>query len=157
MSPLLANPAAGVYGLVTEGALLSAESAQRQTYADTVEAVVIALSIYWLAHSYAEFTALRLEHGTGLKLTDLGRTMMRELFIVAGALVPLVTVLVWWAAGGPLTSAVEAAVWASAVMIVVVEAIVGVVAGLKGREFAAQLMMGAVLGFLVIALNFVLH
>jgi hypothetical protein len=42
-------------------------------------------------------------------------------------------------------------------MIVVVGAIAGVGAGLKGREFAGQLILGAILGFLVLALNFVLH
>ena len=154
---MVPNPAAGVYGLITVGALLSAESAQRQTYPDTVEGVVIALVVYWLAHSYAEFTALALTAGSGLKVRDRVRTMVGELTIVLGALVPLATVLVWWVAGGHLGSAVEAAVWASAVMIVVVEAVAGFEARLKGREFAVQMILGVVLCFLVLALNFVLH
>jgi hypothetical protein len=152
-----ANPAAGVYGLITVGALLSAESARHQTYPETVEAVAIALVIYWLAHSYSEFTAQRLAEGTRLEVRALVRMMGQELFIVVGALVPLAFVVVWWLAGGPLSGAVEAAVWASAVMIVVVEAIAGVGAGLEGREFGGQLILGAVLGFLVLAMNFVLH
>jgi predicted DNA repair protein MutK len=152
-----ANPAAGVYGLITVGALLSAESARRQTYPETVEGVLIALLIYWLAHSYSEFTAQRLAEGTAVKFGDLGRTMLRELFIVVGALVPLGTVVIWWIAGGRLTNAVEAAVWASAVMVVVVEAIAGVGAGLKGWEFVGQLALGVVIGLLILALNFVLH
>jgi hypothetical protein len=154
---MLANPAAGVYGLITVGALLSAESAKRQTYPETVEGVAIAIVIYWLAHSYAEYTAQRLTEGSALEAREFARTMLRELFIVVGALVPLATVLVWWVAGGPLTAAVEAAVWASAAVIVVIEALAGIGAGLKGREFVGQLLLGGVLGLLIIALNFVLH
>jgi hypothetical protein len=154
---MLANPAAGVYGLITVGALLSAESAKRQTYPETVEGVLIAILILWLAHSYSEYTAQRLTEGSRLEFRELGRTMLRELFIVAGAFVPLATVLVWWIAGGQLTVAVEAAVWASAIMVVLVEAFVGIGAGLKGREFAGQLAMGVFLGVLILALNFVLH
>jgi hypothetical protein len=154
---MLANPAAGVYGLITVAALLSAESAKRQTYPETVEGVLIAILIYWLAHSYSEYTAMRLTEGSRLEVRELGRTMVRELLIVAGAGVPLATVLLWWVAGGRLTVAVEAAVWVSAVMVVLVEALAAIGAGLRGRELASQLALGAVLGFLILALNFVLH
>jgi hypothetical protein len=53
---MLANPGAVVYGTVTVGAVLATESAQRETYASTLEGVLVALVLYWLAHSYAEFT-----------------------------------------------------------------------------------------------------
>ena len=44
-------------------ALLAAESARQETYPRTVGAVAITLILYWLAHSYSEFTGERLERG----------------------------------------------------------------------------------------------
>src|ERR1019366_2743617 len=45
-----------VYGTIAIGALLAAETAQSETYIETVGGVLIALVIYWLAHAYSEFT-----------------------------------------------------------------------------------------------------
>lgn len=154
---MLLNPGAAVYGLITVGALLAAESAQRQTYAETVEGVLVALLILWIAHSYSEFTARRLEDGVKLKLSDLAKTMGRQLSILSGAAVPLATVIVWWIAGGRLTTAITAAVWTAGGMILVVESVAAFGAHLEGKELAGQIVLGLVLGLLVAALNFVLH
>ena len=50
------NPAGLVYGTIAVGALLAAESARQETYTRTIIAVAIALILYWLSYSYAEFT-----------------------------------------------------------------------------------------------------
>ena len=70
------NLGAAIYGLITVGALLAAETAQSETYAETVVAVVITLLIYWLAHSYADLTSWRLEASESLRLKSLMQTMM---------------------------------------------------------------------------------
>jgi hypothetical protein len=152
-----ANPAGAVYGTITVGALLAAESAQRETYPRTLGAVVIALLLYWLAHSYASFAARRMLLGERLNIRGLAWTMAHELSILIGAAVPLVALLIWWAAGAKLTSGVDAAIWTSAAMIVILELAVGLRARLHGRELLAQAALGAVLGLLVIALKLVLH
>jgi len=54
-----ANPAGLIYGTIAVAALLAAESARRETYVETVGAVLITLLLYWLAHSYAGFTGER--------------------------------------------------------------------------------------------------
>jgi hypothetical protein len=152
-----ANPAAAVYGTITVGALLAAESAQHETYPRTLGAVVIALLLYWLAHSYASFAARRLRLGERLNIRGLAWTMAHELPILIGAAIPLVALLIWWAAGAKLTSGVNAAIWASAAMILIVELVAGLRARLLGRELFAQATLGALLGMLVIALKLVLH
>jgi hypothetical protein len=146
-----------VYGPITVGALLAAESAQRETYGETIGAVAIALLAYWLEHSYATYTSRRLREGKPLELAELGRTLARELSIVVGAAIPLVSLLAWWAAGGRLTSAVTAAVWTAAAVILVIEVLIGLRARLTGRDLVAQTALGATLGVLVIALRAVLH
>ena len=47
-----------VYGTITVAALLAAERAQRETYPETVGAVLIAIALLWVAHAYAEYTAV---------------------------------------------------------------------------------------------------
>ena len=146
-----------VYGTITVGALLAAESAQRETYGETVSAVAIALLIYWLAHSYAQLTAERLQTSRPLTLSTLVVTMAREVSILVGAAVPLLTLLICWATGTSLTSAVSAGIWTSAGMIVVIEVVTGVRARLSRRDLIAQIVLGAALGLLVIVLKVLLH
>jgi hypothetical protein len=152
-----ANPARVVYGAIAVSALLAAESAQRETYLTTVVAVVIGLVLYWIAHSYAEFAARRLTTPGKMTVEGILDTMQHELWLLAGAAVPLVPLLAWWAAGGFLQNAVSAAVWTSAAMIVVIEVVAALRAQLSGRELIGQIALGALLGLLVIALKLVLH
>jgi membrane protein YqaA with SNARE-associated domain len=154
---MLPNPRAVVFGVITIGALLAAESAQRETYLDTIGAVAVALLVYWLAHAYAEFTAHRLEHKQALTLSGFARTLARELMTIAGAALPLLALVLCWAAGARLTSAVNIALWTSAATILLVEVAAAVRAGLVGRALIAQTALGALLGVLVIVLKLLLH
>ncbi len=51
MPAMLPNTGGVLYGTITVGSLLGAESATRETYGRTVGAVAIALLLYWLVHS----------------------------------------------------------------------------------------------------------
>ena len=156
-APVPANPAGLVYGTIVVGALLAAESARRETYLRTVGAVLITLLLYWLAHSYAQFTAQRLrEHGR-FTFDSLARTSVHELSVLAGAAVPLVEVLIFWAVGARLNVAVTTAIWTSATAIVVIEVTIGIRAHLPRSELIRQTALGTVLGLLVIVLRLILH
>jgi hypothetical protein len=152
-----ANSARVVYGTIVVAALLAAESAQKETYVKTVLAVVIAILLYWLAHSYAESAARRMQTRSKLDAAELARSMRHEAPIIAGAAIPLVALLIWWAAGATLNSAVNAAIVTAAVMIVITELLAGVRAKVTGAELIMQTLIGAGLGCLVIALKLVLH
>jgi hypothetical protein len=154
---MLPNPGAVVYGMVAVGSLLAAESPKRETYAATVGAVEIALVAYSVAHAYSEFAEERLERSEGLSLRGFLRTMAEGLMIDVGAAIPLLLLLICWAAGVRLTIAVTAAIWTSIAMIVLVELLAGVRAHLSGRALLAQTAIGALFGLLVIALKLVLH
>jgi hypothetical protein len=156
-APMLVNPGAVVYGTITVGALLASESANRETYADTVAAVALAMLVYWLAHAYTEFAEQRFAHRQPLTLDGLARSLVHEVTVIAGAAIPLVALLTCWVAGVGLTSAVTAALWTTAAMIVVEEVVVGVRAKLSTRALMAQTAAGALFGLLVIALKLVLH
>jgi hypothetical protein len=154
---MLPNTGGVLYGTITVGALLAAESADRETYARTVGAVAIAMLLYWLVHAYSSFAEHRVEQGLPLSLRGLARTLAAELMIVAGAAVPLLAVLICWAVGARLSTAVSAAIYTSSAMIVVIEVVAGVSAELSGRDLIVQIALGAVFGLLVISLNLALH
>jgi hypothetical protein len=83
--------------------------------------------------------------------------MRHEVWILFGAAVPALPLVIWWIAGGTLSGAVTAAVWTAAGMVVVYELVAGLRAELSGKEMLAQMAIGAMLGLLVIALKLVLH
>jgi membrane protein YqaA with SNARE-associated domain len=151
------NVARVVYGTVAVGALLAAESPEQETYAETLASVLIALLIYWMAHSYAELTARRIEEGDRLTSSALVGSMLHEIWILVGAAIPVIPLLIWWVAGGSLADADTAAIWTAAGMVVVYEVIAGLRAELSAKEMAVQLALGATLGVLIISLKLVLH
>ena len=55
------NPSGVIYGTIAVGAVLAAESTRRETFPDTIEATVIILGLYWLAHTYATVVGDRLK------------------------------------------------------------------------------------------------
>lgn len=151
------NVARVVYGTVAVGALLAAESPEQETYAETLASVLIALLIYWMAHSYAELTARRIEEGERLTSSALVGSMLHEIWILVGAAIPVIPLLIWWVAGGSLADADTAAIWTAAGMVVIYEVIAGLRAELSAKEMAVQLALGATLGVLIISLKLVLH
>ncbi|MBV9196486.1 MAG: hypothetical protein JO168_20305 [Solirubrobacterales bacterium] len=154
---MLGRPGALIYGVITVDALLAAESSQRQTYTETVAAVLLALLVYWLAHSYSEYADTRLRRGESLTPRGLLSAMTEEFAIALGAAGPLLALGISWAVGASLTTAVNFAIWTSAVAITVIEVAAAVRAGKTGRDLAAQSMVGALLGLGVIAMRLILH
>jgi membrane protein YqaA with SNARE-associated domain len=146
-----------VYGTITVGVLLAVETATQETYAETVGSVVLALVVYWLAHSYAELTAQRIDEGQRLTRAGVIHSARHEAWILAGGALPVLPILIWWVAGGKLTNAVTAGIWTAAGMILVYELIAGLRADLTAREMVVQTAVGATLGVLVIAIKVVLH
>lgn len=148
---------AAVEGTVIVGALLAAESAEQETYIATASAVTLALLLYVAAHTYAKFTADRLRNEERLTLAGFERAARDEAWLLPGASIPLLVVLFCWLIGASLSTAVTAAVWASAGMVVVLEFTAGVRAGETGRDLAVDTAVGALLGSVVIVLRIVLH
>lgn len=151
------NPAGLVYGTIAVGALLAAESAQHETYTRTVIAVAIALALYWLSYSYAEFTGRRIAEHEPVTLGGMVEAARSELSVLLGAAMPFIVLLVCWAFGVSLYTAVTVAIWTSAAMVVTIEVLIGVRAELTGRQLVLQSAFGAFLGLLIIALRIVLH
>jgi hypothetical protein len=154
---MLSEFGAAIYGLMTVGALLAAESANGETYFETVAAVIVTMLVYWLAHSYAEFASDRLTEGQPLRFGILARIMGHQVTILVGAAIPLLALLVDWVVGASLSTAVTTALYTSAGMVVVIEVAAGIRAKQSGRDLVKQTLFGAVLGLMIIALRLILH
>jgi hypothetical protein len=151
------NPTGAVYGTMIVGAVLATESAGRETLVETVTAVALALGLYWLAHAYAATLGQRLDNQTPLSTAALRRALVRDFAIVRGAIAPILALLIAAAAGASLATAVLAAVWTSAVLIVTFEVVAATRAQMRGRELIVQVCVGAIMGLAIIALRVVMH
>ena len=148
---------AAIYGTLAVGAVLGAESARQETYVHTLEASVIAILLYWLAHSYAGSAAQRLREGESLTALGLARAMAQASPIFLGAALPLLAVLVAWVAGAALGTAVNVAIWTAAIALVLIELLAALRARRSPRGVAIQCTLGALLAVGVIALKLSLH
>ncbi len=151
------NPSRGVYGLVIAGALLAAESGHQESHLDTVLSVVIAVAVYWLAHAYAAVLGRRLSAHERLTPGGLLRALGEESAILRGATPPLLVLVLAWAAGASLQTAVAAALWGTVASLVLLELIAGLRSRATPGELALDMCVGTVMGLAIIALKIILH
>jgi hypothetical protein len=151
------NPGGVIYGTITIGALLAAESARQETYSETVGAAMLALVLFWLAHAYAHLLGDRLAGRGRLSAGLLLRALIEDAAILRGALAPLVAMLIAWALGATLSTAVAAAVWTAAGSLVAWELAAGLRAHLRPAELVFDTAVGAALGMGIILIKVVLH
>ncbi len=147
-----------MYGTVVIGVLFAAEDARHEGYPETIAAAAIILVLYWGLSFYTHTLGERLRTREPLNGTVFWHGLVYELPIIEGGFVPVLALLIAWAAGAAVTSAVSAAAWTAAISIVVLEIVAAWRARLRPR-FAVLLQAGAgvLLGFAIIALKLVLH
>jgi hypothetical protein len=151
------NPAGVIYGLIMIGAVLAAESGLHDTYQETVGSAVLTVGVYWLAHAYADLLGRRLSAHGHLTGQELLRALAHDWAIVRGTMLPLLALLVAWAAGASQTTAVSAAVWTCAVGLVTFELLAGIRAKSTPGELALEGCVGTVMGLSIVALRAILH
>src|SRR3954447_22675941 len=88
------NAAGVVYGVITVGALMAAESGRHESYVDAIASAVFATLLYWLAHAYADLLGRRLETGERLSVAALARALGHDWAIVRGAAIPLLALAI---------------------------------------------------------------
>lgn len=152
-----ANAGRAIYGAVMVGVLFAAEDARREGYAATIEAAAIVLLLYWLMNLYTHALGIRLQRRESLNLKLLWHSCLYELPIIEGALVPVVVLLITWAAGLAVTTGTSAALWTAAGTIVILEAAAGWRSSQRPRDVWLQIGAGVVIGLALIALELVLH
>jgi hypothetical protein len=152
------NPAAVVYGALLMGALLAAESGQRESYLDTAGSAAITAALFWFAHAYAALVGRRLAGlERGLSPYALVRALLHAFPLIRGAAVPLVAVLLAWATGGSQETALAAGLWTAVASLVVFELVAGLGSRSGPAEIVLEVAVGATMGLGVLALKAILH
>jgi hypothetical protein len=151
------NAAGVVYGVITVGALMAAESGRHESYVDAIGSALIATLLYWLAHAYADLLGRRLATGERLTAGALARALAHDWAIVRGAALPLLALVIAWIAGASREAGVTAALRTAVVTVVVFE----VVAGLRSKSTPGELLLkaavGVTMGLAILALKGVLR
>jgi hypothetical protein len=151
------NPETQIYGTITAGALLAAEADRHETFWQVGGSVALALIVVWFAHAYATGVAVRMHSGEGRPLRNLLRGMLHELALLRGAFVPLFVLLLAGACGATLVTAETAALISAAVLLVVLELLVGLRSALRPAEIVMQVAVSALIGVSVLVLRVIVH
>jgi hypothetical protein len=151
------NPGRVIYGLITVGTLLAAESGLHDTYLEAVGSVVLALLLYWLAHAYSEQLGDRLTVQERLTPQALGVALLREWAIVRGAALPLLALVIAWIVGASQETGVLVGVWTAAGSLLAFELLAGLRAKSTPRELLLEGCIGATMALAIVALRVILH
>jgi hypothetical protein len=151
------NPAGVVYGVITVGALMAAESGRHESYFDALASAIFATLLYWLAHSYADLLGSRLETGERLTAGGLGRALAHDWAIVRGAAIPLLALLIAWLVGASQESGVTAALRTAVVTVVVFELLAGIRAKSTLGELLLKGAVGVTMGLVILAVKGILR
>ena len=151
------NPETQIYGTITAGALLAAEADRHETFWQVGGSVALALIVVWFAHAYATGVAARMHSGEGRPVHNLFRGMLHELALLRGAFVPLFVLLLAGACGANLVTAETAALISAAVLLVVLELLVGLRSALGPAEIVMQVAVSALIGVSVLVLRVIVH
>jgi len=129
------NPGGVVYGTIAVGLLIAAEDPAVETYPKLVEGTIVAIALYWLAHSYAHILGQRFRTRRALSRPEIMSAFTRESTLVWGATTPLLALLASW----------------------FIEVIAGIRAGLSHMALAGNAIIGACLGAALFAIKIILH
>jgi hypothetical protein len=151
------NPAGAVFGIITVGALLAAESRVTETHLELVASVLLTMVVYWFAHSYSEVVGLRV---VTRKRADWGRVrwvFAHELPIVKGAVPALLALCIAWAAGASQPEAATVGVWTAVGSLILFEIAAGLRAEVDGRDLLLDGLVGISVGLAILALRAIVH
>lgn len=151
------NAAGVVYGVITIGALMAAESGRHESYLDLLASALVATLLFWLAHAYADLLGQRLTTGEGLTVGALGRALAHDWAIVRGAALPLIALVIAWLLGASREAGVTASLRTAVVTVVVLEVIAGIRANSTRTELLLKAGVGVTMGIAILAVKGILR
>jgi hypothetical protein len=147
------DPGAAVYGTLTVGAVLAAESSRDLHLLSALFGAAIAVVLYWLAHAYSAGMSRRLSNKTPLTWSGFRSDLRREWGIIEGATIPLAPAFVAALFGMKPAAVYVLGLWIVAVSLMAYELLAGLAIGLKRWALVGQTAIGAVLALGIVALK----
>lgn len=153
----LRNPAGAVYGTVVAGAVIATESAAEVDLPRLTATVLATLTIYWLAHTYAELVDLRIRSARSPLAEELRAVLRDESAIVGASFVPLTVVLVGHLLGLGERAAVQVGLWSVVLLLAGWALLAGRRNRLRRLELAVHVLVSTLFGCTVVLLEVLLH
>jgi hypothetical protein len=147
------NASGVIFGVITMGALLAAESGRKETYALTFGSALVVMVVYWVAHAYATIVGRHLSTRETLTARTLFWGFVHDWALVRGAAIPLVVLLIAWVAGASQGTALRAAVYSVVVCLIGFELLQGIVTRARPSRLAYDVGVGLALGLGVLGLQ----
>ena len=151
------NAGSAVYGLMTVGAVVSAESAYAFAPWREVLSVALVLFVYWGIHSYSTLLGRRYVEAAPLSLGNIVEEARFEWSVLRGGSIPLFAMAV--AALLRVSSGAVSAtgIIATIVALMAFELAAGLRARLSGWMLVLQLCVGAGFGLSLVLIRAILH
>jgi hypothetical protein len=144
--------AGGIYGTIVTAAIMATAGSQLRA-AGEVAAVLITLTVYWIAHEYADLLGSHIAGGRLPAWRDIRGALTASWTMVSASYLPLIVLLAATAAGAAATDAASAGLAAAALGLILYALAAGRAAALGRRPQILIAASAAVLGLAMIALK----
>jgi len=143
------NPSGTIYGTIAAGLVVAAEKPAGETYPRVLVAIAVAVASVWLAHGYAHWAGERLKRGGDGDDRSSARTLIRALAtewpIIEGGAIPFTALIIAWALGASLPTAIAVDLATAAAALVAFE----LAGGLRQRQRPVRLLANAAVGLVL--------
>jgi hypothetical protein len=146
----------GVYGLVISGSVMAAAGELGSIF-DVTISVVVTVFAYWMAEAYSQVLGGRIVPGQPMTFADVARRAGRHRAMVETALVPLGVVLLAYGLGASRTTAVDAGLVVTTLLLT---AIGWIAASRRGSTVLGRIVSALAagsFGVAIIGLKAILH
>lgn len=147
------NPGALIYGLLTVGAVISADSGTVQHDRREIITAAVTVFIYFLIHAYSTLLGNRLSGSGVLSGTELWSAIQAEFAIVRGASLPVLAMIVAVLLGANANTMEWVGIICAIVLLILFEVLAGLRSHLGQRWVVLQAGFGAGFGLLLIVLK----
>jgi hypothetical protein len=144
--------AGGIYGTIVTAAIMATAGSKLPAVSEAV-AVLITLTVYWIAHEYADLLGSHIAGGRLPGWRDIRGALTASWTMVSASYLPLIVLLAATVAGAAATDAASAGLIAAALELVLYALAAGRAAELGRRPQILIAASAAALGLAMIALK----
>jgi len=144
--------AGGIYGTIVTASIMATSGGELPAAAEAV-AVLLTLTVYWIAHEYADLLGSHIAGGQLPGWRDIRDALTASWTMVSASYLPLIVLLVATLAGAAATDAASAGLAVAAIELVVYALSAGRAAALGRRPKILIAASAAVLGLAMIGLK----
>ncbi len=144
--------AGGIYGTIVTASIMATSGGELPAAGEAV-AVLLTLTVYWIAHEYADLLGSHIAGGQLPGWRDIRDALAASWTMVSASYLPLIVLILATVAGAAATDAANAGLVAAAIELVVYALTAGRAAALGRRPKILIAASAAVLGLAMIGLK----